>query len=168
MKTVLIDIDGSVSVIVGKALSLHTNLTPNNVNIFEAPADFDFIKYAYVVIVPNVYDMNNFILLPQDNQEVNFAKRQSNVNSMSNYMAGFITQGTLTQNSFDLFLSDTASLVQGYLGGGSRLITWIETVNRNGYNATNVGFKTRTAYRGTLSNGIYPRAEFILSILNDL
>jgi hypothetical protein len=137
-----------------------------DVNAVDFPDDYSPEKYSYVAQTAGVYNINNFVL--NDNQEVNFAKRQSNVNSMSNYMAGFITQGTLTQNSFDLFLSDTASLVQGYLGGGSRLITWIETVNRNGYNATNVGFKTKTAYRGTLSNGIYPRADFILSILNDL
>jgi hypothetical protein len=137
-----------------------------DVNAVDFPDDYSPEKYSYIAQVAGVYNINNFVL--NDNQEVNFAKRQSNVNSMSNYMAGFITQGTLTQNSFDLFLSDTASLVQGYLGGGSRLITWIETVNRNGYNATNTGFKTRTAYRGTLVNNIYPRAEFILSILNDL
>jgi hypothetical protein len=137
-----------------------------DVNAVDFPDDYSPEKYNYVAQTAGVYNINNFVL--NDNQEVNFAKRQSNVNSMSNYMAGFVTQGTLTQNSFDLFLSDTASLVQGYLGGGSRLITWIETVNRNGYNATNVGFKTKTAYRGTLVNSVYPRAEFILSILNDL
>lgn len=137
-----------------------------DVNAVDFPDDYSPERYNYTPQIAGVYNINNFVLI--ESQDVNFAKRQSNVNSMSNYMAGFITQGTLTQNSFDLFLSDTASLVQGYLGGGSRLITWIETVNRNGYNATNVGFKTRTAYRGTLVNSVYPRAEFILSILNDL
>jgi hypothetical protein len=137
-----------------------------DVNAVDFPDDYSPEKYSYVAQVTGVYNINNFVL--NDNQEVNFAKRQSNVNSMSNYMAGFVTQGTLTQNNFDLFLADTASLVQGYLGGGSRLITWIETVNRNGYNASTTGFKIKTAYRGTLVNSVYPRAEFILSILNDL
>jgi hypothetical protein len=80
----------------------------------------------------------------------------------------------LTEANFNLFLNDIALLVQGYLGGGSRLITWIETVNRNGYNATTVGFKTKTGYRGTLLSGTagatgeYQRATDILAILNNL
>lgn len=47
MKTVLIDIDGSVSGEVGKVLSWHTKLEPNGVNIFEAPMDYDFHLYTF-------------------------------------------------------------------------------------------------------------------------
>lgn len=105
---------------------------------------------------------------PVVEEEIDFAKRMENVQQMNSYMSSFIAQGTLTQANFDLFLNDTATNVQGYLNGGGRLITWIETTSRNGYNATTVGFKTRTAYRGTLTNGVYPRAEAILTILNNL
>jgi hypothetical protein len=100
---------------------------------------------------------------PIQDDSINFAQRQYNIQRMNGYMSLQVTQSAL-----DVFLSDTATHVQGYLNGGSRLITWIETVSRNGYNATNIGFKTKTAYRGTNINGIYERAETILNILNDL
>jgi hypothetical protein len=106
--------------------------------------------------------------IPVEVVSIDFEKRQSNVNQMNSYMDSLRVEGLLTQANFDLFLADTATNVQGYLNGGSRLITWIETVNRNGYNASNNGFKTKTAYRGTLVNGLYPRAQMILSILNNL
>jgi len=107
-------------------------------------------------------------------QTINFEKRAENVQRMNEYMISFVTAGQLTQNNFDLFVSDTASFVQQYLSGGGRLITWIETVNRNGYNATTIGFKTKTGYRGATSNGVegvngnYVRANTILGFLNDL
>lgn len=101
-------------------------------------------------------------------ESIDFVKRQNNINQMNAYMDSLRVEGSITQANFDLFLADTATNVQQYLGGGGRLITWIETVNRNGYNASTVGFKTKTAYRGTLVNGVYPRAEMILSILNNL
>jgi hypothetical protein len=99
---------------------------------------------------------------------IDYSKRQSNITAMNEYMASFVGSGALTAASFDLFLSDTSSLVTQYLGGGGRLITWIETTNRNGYNASTSGFKTKTAYRGNLVNGVYERAETILAILNNL
>jgi hypothetical protein len=105
---------------------------------------------------------------PVVQESIDFVKRQSNVNQMNSYMDSLRVEGLITQANFDLFLADTATNVQSYLSGGSRLITWIETVNRNGYNATTVGFKTKTAYRGALVNGVYSRAEMILSILNNL
>jgi len=94
---------------------------------------------------------------------INFAQRQLNIQRMNGYM-----EMQVNQSALDLFLSDTATHVQGYLNGGSRLITWVETTSRNGYNASNNGFKTKAAYRGTAIDGIYERAETILSILNDL
>jgi hypothetical protein len=106
--------------------------------------------------------------IPVVQESIDFMKRQHNVNQMNSYMDSLRIAGSLTQNNFDLFLADTAINVQQYLGGGGRLITWIETVNRNGYNATTIGFKTKTAYRGSLVDGLYPRAEDILAILNDL
>jgi hypothetical protein len=138
---------------------------PNAVNI---PDDFSYGLYNYVPSVSGVYDPNGFVLKPTQASSIDFERRQSNVNQMNSYMASLVIEGLLTQANFDLFLADTVSNVQGYLSGGGRLITWIETVNRNGYNATTIGFKTRTAYRGALVNGVYPRAEMILSILNNL
>jgi len=108
------------------------------------------------------------IALQSQESYVDFAQRQINIDRMNLYFNRIVEIGELTQNNFDLFLSDTAALVQQYLGGGGRLITWIETVSRNGFNATTTGFKTKTAYRGALINGLYPRAEDILVILNDL
>jgi hypothetical protein len=138
---------------------------PDAVNI---PDDFSYGLYNYVPAVAGVYDPNGFVLRPTQASSIDFERRQSNVNQMNSYMASLVIEGLLTQANFDLFLNDTAVNLQGYLNGGGRLITWIETVNRNGYNATTIGFKTRTAYRGTLVNGLYPRAEMILSILNNL
>jgi hypothetical protein len=138
---------------------------PNAVNI---PDDFSYALYNYTPSIAGVYDPNGFVLKPTQASSIDFERRQSNVNQMNSYMDSLRVEGLLTQTNFDLFLADTAINVQGYLSGGGRLITWIETVNRNGYNATTIGFKTRTAYRGTLVNGLYPRAEMILSILNNL
>ena len=135
-------------------------------SIFDIPDDYSPERYTYTPSVAGVFDPNGFSLRPVT-VSIDEARRRSNINRMSAYMAGFIGNG-LTQANYDLFLSDTAALQQQYIAGGGRLITWTETVNRNGYNATTVGFKTRTAYRGDLVNGLYERAEAILSILNDL
>jgi hypothetical protein len=138
------------------------------------PEDYNIQTYDYIPTVAGVYNAANFRLRVQPMQNINFEKRAENVQRMNEYMISFVTAGQLTQNNFDLFVSDTASFVQQYLSGGGRLITWIETVNRNGYNATTVGFKTKTAYRGETTNGIsgvsgnYPRANTILGFLNDL
>ena len=105
--------------------------------------------------------------IPVVQESIDFVKRQANVNQMNSYMDSLRIEGLITQANFDLFLADTATNVQSYLSGGSRLITWIETLSRNGYNATSIGFKTRV-YKGSLVNGLYPRAEMILSILNNL
>lgn len=139
-----------------------------NIEAVEIPDDFSYAKYDYTPAIAGVYDPNGFVLKPVDVETIDFAKRQMNVQMMNGYMANLVTSNQLTQSNFDLFLSDTAALVQQYLGGGGRLITWIETVSRNGFNATTTGFKTKTTYRGALNNGVYPRAEAILAILNDL
>tara|TARA_R110000868_G_scaffold136504_2_gene349488 strand:- start:1215 stop:1679 length:465 start_codon:yes stop_codon:yes gene_type:complete len=130
-----------------------------DINIVDIPDDYSEERYNYIVNVDATFNPNGFVLKPN---QVDFNKRAANVQAMNSYMSTVVNQ-----NSFDVFLSDTNTNVGGYLNGGSRLITWIETVNRNGYNATNVGFKTKTAYRGALVNGVYERAEMILTILND-
>ena len=141
-------------------------------DVFDIPDDYSHERYFYTPSVPGVFDPNGFTLRPQT-VVIDESRRRGNINRMSEYMASFIDNG-ITQANFDLFLSDTAALQQQYISGGGRLITWIETVNRNGYNATTIGFKTRTAYRGTTTNGVngvngdYPRVNAILEILNDL
>lgn len=130
-------------------------------------SDYSPEKYDYTPVTPGVFNPAGFTLKVVA-PTINFEKRQTNVSAMNSYMNNFVLAGQLTQANFDLFLSDTAALVQQYLGGGGRLITWIETVNRNGYNASTIGFKTKTAYRGSLVGGLYERAEVILSYLNDL
>ena len=139
-------------------------------NIFDIPDDYSPERYTYTPSVAGVFDPNGFSLRPVT-VSIDEARRRSNINRMSAYMAGFIGNG-LTQANYDLFLSDTAALQQQYIAGGGRLITWIETVNRNGYNASLSGFKTRAAYNGvgvSVPSGQYnERADAILNILNDL
>jgi hypothetical protein len=137
-----------------------------------APDDYEFGKYDYTPITPGVFNPDGFTL-SNLTPVVDFELRQFNINQMYAYMAALVPAG-LTQANFDLFLSDTATFVQQYIGGGSRLITWIETVNRNGYDARTVGFKTKTGYRGPLLSGTagatgnYQRVNDILAILNNL
>lgn len=140
---------------------------------FDIPNDYNPLFYEYIPSQPGVFDPNGFVLKPQGFSQEDIDKREGNLNDMNSYMSTFINNG-ITQANFDLFLSDTAALQQQYKAGGSRLITWIETVNRNGYNASTNGFKTRTAYRGLSSNdvngasGEYIRANTILEFLNNL
>lgn len=137
---------------------------------FDIPDDYSPEKYSYNPSIPGVFDPNGFTLIAVITQ-VDSAKRQINLNNMNSYMASFIGNG-MTQANFDLFLSDTAALQQQYLGGGGRLITWIETTNRNGYNASSTGFKTRAAYNGVgvsqTSTANNVRVNTILEILNNL
>lgn len=165
---VQIDLNGSISGTPDKVLGYSNNYVIDNIQFFNAPDDYTFERYTYTPIVSGMFNPNGFALNLEVTESIDFAKRQINVQMMNIYMANLVALSQLTQNNFDLFLSDTAALVQQYLGGGGRLITWIETVSRNGFNATTTGFKTKTAYRGALINGLYPRAEDILVILNDL
>jgi hypothetical protein len=157
---VQIDLQSDVVLAYGNAI--------DGVNVFDIPfEDYTPEKYSYTPLVAGVFNPNGFALRTVA-ESIDFAKRQDNINRMSNYMNGLLQQGQLTQPNLDLFFADIATNVQGYLNGGGRLITWIETVNRNGYNATTIGFKTKTAYRGFLVGTVYPRAEDILVMLNDL
>jgi len=139
-------------------------------DVFDIPGDYSPERYNYTPSVPGVFDPNGFTLRPQA-VVIDEARRRENITEMSEYMAGFIGNG-LTQANYELFLSDTATLQQQYISGSGRLITWIETLNRNGYNASNVGFKTRAAYNGVgvaqPGSANNERANFILGILNDL
>lgn len=171
-----VEIDLTTDQITRFSTFLERNLTPPLIIVGVedgVPADYDISLYDYIAVVAGQYSSANFRLKTQTQPQINFEKRNTNIQRMNEYMLSFVGNG-LTQANFDLFLSDTSTFVQQYLGGGGRLITWIETVNRNGYNATTIGFKTRTAYRGATSNGVegvngnYIRANTILGFLNDL
>jgi hypothetical protein len=139
---------------------------------YEIPDDYSPERYNYIPAVAGVFDPNGFVI--RVNTTIDFDRRQSNIQAMNTYMANLVNLGQLSQNNFDVFLSDTVSLVQQYLGGNGRLITWIETTTRNGYDARTSGFKTRGSYRGNTTNGVtgalgsYPRADDIVNILNNL
>ena len=132
----------------------------NNLNpsiSIECPEDYSPDKYNYSNGV--------FTLKPPS---INFEKRQENIKLMNDYMYSFVISGDLTEANFNKFLSETATNSFGYLNGSSRLITWIATTNENGYNASTSGFKTDPDYRGEQIDGEYPRANYILEILNNL
>lgn len=143
-------------------------------DVYNIPDDYSPERYNYVTSTTGVFDPNGFILIPVSTEIINYEQRRLNIIAMNEYMATLVSQSIITQANFDLFLNDVASLVQGYLGGGGRLITWIETTTRNGYDARTVGFKTRGGYRGNSTNGVtgalgdYPRANDIVNILNNL
>jgi hypothetical protein len=170
---VQIDLNGSISGTADKILGFSNDYVIDNIQFFNAPDDFNFDKYNYTPIVSGVFNPNGFTLKPIV-EEVNPNKRQENIDRMNAYMKDLVTLGQLSQANFELFISDTLLLAQSYLLESGRLFTFIETVSRNGYNASTTGFKTKTAYRGNTTNGVngalgnYPRANDILAILNDL
>jgi hypothetical protein len=142
-------------------------------NVYNVPDDYDFERYTYAPNADLSYNPSGFALATAVTG-IDFVKRQENVNAMNQYMADLVTAASISQANFDTFLTDTSPLIPQYLGGGSKLITWIETVSRNGYDARTIGFKTKSAYRGVLLSGTagtggqYQRATDILVILNNL
>jgi hypothetical protein len=141
--------------------------------VYDVPDDYDFERYTYAPNADLSYNPSGFALATAVTG-IDFVKRQENVNAMNQYMADLVTAASISQANFDTFLTDTSPLIPQYLGGGSKLITWIETVSRNGYDARTIGFKTKSAYRGVLLSGTagtggqYQRAIDILAILNNL
>ena len=148
-------------------LAVSTTGEPNNVTSFECPDYLDIAKYNYVPSIQGVYDPNGFVLKPITSN-YSREKRQQNIDAMNSYMQSFVLSGELTEAGFNKFLSETATNAFGYINGGNRLITWIDTINDGNYNASNSGFKTDQDYRGEQINNEYPRAEIILQILNNL
>ena len=175
-ETIKVEIDLTTDQITRFSTFLERNLTPPLIIVGVedgVPADYDINLYDYIPVVAGQYSSANFRLKTQTQPQINFERRNINIQRMNEYMLSFVGNG-LTQANFELFLSDTAALSQAYLGSSGRLITWIETTIRNGYDARSVGFKTRSAYRGDSTNGLinangnYPRANTILGLLNDL
>lgn len=88
--------------------------------------------------------------------------RQQKVDAITSYM-----RNELTESVFRQFLSDARSLLTDYIYYSDSLIYWVDTTDNVDWgNYSTTGFKTKTSYRGDLVDGVYPRAEYILSILN--
>lgn len=146
----------------------------SNPNAVEIPDDFSYGLYDYIPAVAGVYDPNGFVLREAEGEVDVIEKRRDNIRRMNAYMRNLLTTAAITQAAWELFIADTAVLSQNYVEESGRLITWVETTSRNGYNATTSGFKTKSSYRGVSTNGQinaagnYPRANDLLAILNDL
>lgn len=148
-------------------LGWSNNYIVDNIQFFETGIKEPWL-YDYITSTPGEFDPNGFVL---KNQPVILSKeeRQIRVDQMNQYMKSLVDAGELTQYGFDNFLSETATNAFGYINGGNRFITWVKTINENGYNATLTGFKMHPEYRGentgTLLNPVYPRADHLISIL---
>jgi hypothetical protein len=88
--------------------------------------------------------------------------RQQKIDTITSYM-----KSELTELQFRQFISDSRNYLLDYTYYSESLYYWIETTNSAEWgDYTTIGFKTKTTYRGDLVDGVYPRAEYILSILN--
>ena len=86
--------------------------------------------------------------------------RQHKVDAITSYM-----KSQLTDTEFRTFLSDCRTYLIDYTFYSDALIYWVETTNNVDWgDFTQLGFKTKS-YKGDLIDGLYPRAEYILSIL---
>lgn len=86
--------------------------------------------------------------------------RQQKVDLITSYM-----KSQLTDSEFRSFLSDSRTYLLDYTFYSDALIYWVETTNNVDWgDFTSNGFKTKS-YKGDLVDGVYPRAEYILSIL---
>ena len=88
--------------------------------------------------------------------------RQQKVDAITSYM-----KSQVTDSEYISFLLDARDYLIDYTFYSDALYYWVSTT----YSAewgyfTSTGFKTKTIYRGDLVEGVYPRAEYILSILN--
>jgi hypothetical protein len=88
--------------------------------------------------------------------------RQQKVDFVTSYM-----KSELTETQFRQFISDARNYLLDYTYYSDSLYFWVDTSNSMEWgDFTSTGFKTKTTYRGDLVDGVYPRAEHILSILN--
>ena len=88
--------------------------------------------------------------------------RQQKVDIITSYM-----KSELTDAQFRSFISDSRNYLLDYTYYSDSLYYWVETTNSVEWgDYTTNGFKTKTTYRGDLVDGLYPRAEYILSILS--
>lgn len=149
-------------------LGWSNNYTVDNIQFFETGINEPWL-YDYITSTPGVFDPNGFVMKQPDVIDL---PRDEKIALMNAYMQSLVDSGDLTQSGLDAFLEDTFVASQTFISGSNRLVTWVETTSRDGYNATLTGFKTHAEYRGASEGGlagigaIYPRAEHILSILN--
>ena len=88
--------------------------------------------------------------------------RQQKIDAITSYM-----KSELTDAQFRSFISDSRNYLLDYTYYSDSLYYWVETTNSVEWgDYTSTGFKTKTTYRGDLVDGLYPRAEYILSILS--
>jgi hypothetical protein len=146
----------------GEILMWSDIIEPDGVSFFQCPDDYSMSKYSYTPLPGGSFNSSGFVLKESISGEINYVKRAENIQKMNKYMLNEVGQ-----NVFDVFLSDIVVHSNTYKEGSNRIITWVETLNKPEYSGANSGFKTRS-YKGELINGIYPRAEAILAILNDL
>jgi hypothetical protein len=87
--------------------------------------------------------------------------RQQKVDFITSYM-----KLQLTDSEFKTFLQDVRNYLIDYTYYSDALYYWIETTNNQVWgDYTQNGFKTKS-YCGDLVDGVYPRAEYILNILD--
>jgi len=90
--------------------------------------------------------------------------RQEKVDVITSYM-----RSELTPSQFRTFMTDARNHLLDYIYYSNSLYYWVETTNNTDWgNYSTTGFKTKSTYRGTLIDGVYPRAEYILQILTPL
>jgi hypothetical protein len=90
--------------------------------------------------------------------------RQQKVDTITSYM-----RNELTPTLFRTFMIDVRNYLIDYTYYSDSLYYWVETTNNADWgDFTQNGFKTKTSYRGDMVDGVYPRAEYILNILNPM
>jgi hypothetical protein len=128
-------------------------------NIFEPiPADYSPERYQYLPQTQGTFDPNGFIPIPQT-QTPNLVAREDAVRQLSTLVRSY-----MTEMQFQTYTADVATIVQGYLMGGNRLISWFQTVQANGANYTNTGWLTR-AYAGSTTAIRQEKLNEILPII---
>lgn len=87
--------------------------------------------------------------------------RQQKVDFVTAYM-----RNELTDTQFITFIQDARNYLIDYTYYSDTLYYWVETTtNQDWGDFSQNGFKTKS-YCGDLVDGVYPRAEYILQILN--
>jgi len=89
--------------------------------------------------------------------------RQQKVDLITSYM-----KSQLSDSEFRTFLQDARNYLIDYTYYSDAFYYWVETSNNTDWgDFTQNGFKTKS-YKGDLVDGLYPRAEYILNILNPM
>lgn len=112
-----------------------------------------FEEFQWVKNLP----LNEFIPpnLPQS--------RQQKIDFITSYM-----RSELTDYEFRNFINDVRDHFIDYLYLSETLYYWIDSSNSPEWgDFTQNGFKTNQIYRGEMTNGVYPRAEYMIFCLNN-